>query len=172
MSDKKALLVIDMQNDYLWEKRKKIFSYDTSDLVNKVNTLINEFKNEGNDVIYIGQIFPDIITNKWFIGFSIKGTQGAEIYHSVNVVSEYYFEKKLPDSFSSQKFKKFMSEKQYSEITVCGLDLCGCAGATAIGAVKTGASVILSETATGCRFGNTKAAKMKNKLISYGVKII
>jgi len=44
MSDKKALLVIDMQNDYLWEKRKKIFSYDTSDLVNKVNTLINEFK--------------------------------------------------------------------------------------------------------------------------------
>ena len=29
MSDKNALLVIDMQNDYLWEKRKPMFSYDT-----------------------------------------------------------------------------------------------------------------------------------------------
>ena len=28
MNDKRALLVIDMQNDYLWEKRKDMFTYD------------------------------------------------------------------------------------------------------------------------------------------------
>ena len=37
---KKALLVIDMQNDYLWEKRKARFSYDTQTLTAAVNALI------------------------------------------------------------------------------------------------------------------------------------
>ena len=53
MSDKKALLVIDMQNDYLWKKRKKMFSYDTDKLVGDVNKLIAAYKENGYDVIYI-----------------------------------------------------------------------------------------------------------------------
>ena len=171
MSYKKALIVIDMQNDYLWDKRKKIFSYNTPELVSAVNSLIHKFRDEGNDVIYVGQIFPNIITNKWIIGFSIKGTSGAEIYPDIDIVSDYYFEKNFPDTYTSKGFRDFMAEKKYSEITICGLDLCGCAGATAKGASRTGATVILSETATGCRFGNKKAAKMKNKLVSLGVKI-
>ena len=32
MAGKKALIVIDMQNDFLWEKRKAMFSYDTAAL--------------------------------------------------------------------------------------------------------------------------------------------
>ena len=35
--DKKALLVLDIQNDYFWEKRKKIFTYDTDKLVGNIN---------------------------------------------------------------------------------------------------------------------------------------
>ena len=49
MSDKKALLVIDMQNDYLWEKRKTMFSYDTDKLVGDVNKLIAAYKENGYD---------------------------------------------------------------------------------------------------------------------------
>lgn len=172
MSDKKALIVIDMQNDYLWNRRKKMFSYNTPELVNAVNSLISEFSERGDDVIYVGQVFPNIITNKWFIGFSIKGTSGAEIYPDVDIVSDYYFEKNFPDSYTSKGFRNFMAEQKYSEVTICGLDLCGCVGATAKGAIKTGMAVKLSESATGCRFGNKKAEKMKNKLISLGVQIV
>ena len=43
---KTALLVIDMQNDYLWEKRKERFSYDTAKLVASVNELIREYHNK------------------------------------------------------------------------------------------------------------------------------
>ncbi len=172
MSDKKALVVIDMQNDYLCGNRKKMFSYNTTELVGAVNNLIHKYSEQENDIIYIGQVFPNIITNKWFIGFSIKGTAGAEIYPDVDIVSDYYFEKNLPDSFTSRSFREFMSEKQYSEIMVCGLDLCGCVGATAKGAVKTGAKVKLAESATGCRFEKEKAEKMKSTLISLGVEII
>lgn len=136
MSNKKALIVVDMQNDYLWNRRKKMFSYNTPELVNAVNSLISEFSERGDDVIYVGQVFPNIITNKWFIGFSIKGTSGAEIYPDVDIVSDNYFEKNLPNSFTSRSFKSFVTTKEYSEITVCGLDLCGCVGATAKGPLK------------------------------------
>ena len=67
MPNKKALIVVDMQNDYLWNRRKKMFSYNTPELVNAVNSLISEFSERGDDVIYVGQVFPNIITNKWFI---------------------------------------------------------------------------------------------------------
>lgn len=172
MSDKKALVVIDMQNDYLWDKRKKMFSYDTTELVAAVNGLVHEYSERGDDVIYIGQVFPNIVTNKWFIGFSIKGTAGAEIYPEVDIVTDYYFEKNLPDSFTARSFREFMAERKYTEITVCGLDLCGCVGATAKGAVKTGAAVKLSLAATGCRFDREKAEKMKSTLTAMGVEII
>ena len=62
MSNKKALIVVDMQNDYLWNRRKKMFSYNTPELVNAVNSLISEFSERGDDVIYVGQVFPNIIT--------------------------------------------------------------------------------------------------------------
>ena len=72
MSNKKALIVVDMQNDYLWNRRKKMFSYNTPELVNAVNSLISEFSERGDDVIYVGQVFPNIITNKWFIHSSAR----------------------------------------------------------------------------------------------------
>lgn len=172
MSDKKALIVIDMQNDYLWAERKPKFSYNTDTLTSNVNDVIHRYENEGADIIYIGQVFPDIITNRMFIGFSIKGSQGAEQYSGLDIVSKLYFEKNLPNTFTSKPFREYMSQKKYSEITVCGLDLCGCVGATAEGALKTGAKVFLVENSTGCRFSTVKAEKRKKELQSKGVKFI
>lgn len=44
MADRKALVIIDMQNDFLWDKRKAIFSYNTDELVNSVNNAILSYK--------------------------------------------------------------------------------------------------------------------------------
>lgn len=56
MLEKKALIIIDMQKDYLWDKRKPIFNYDTESLVGNVNRVIDLYKNEGYDIIYIKHI--------------------------------------------------------------------------------------------------------------------
>ena len=40
---KTALLVIDMQNDYLWERRKPVFAYNTAKLTAAVNGLIHRY---------------------------------------------------------------------------------------------------------------------------------
>ena len=43
---KKALLVVDMQNDYLWDKRKAMFSYDTEELVGSVQPKVQIIMNK------------------------------------------------------------------------------------------------------------------------------
>ena len=172
MSEKKALVVIDMQNDYLWDKRKPIFSYNTNALVGAVNSAAREYRDKGYDIIYIAQVFPNLITNKWFIGFSIKGTEGAELFSGLEVVSENYFEKNLSDTYSSKTFREYMSKQGYTEIVLCGLDECGCVGATAKGAVKTGAKVFMLENAIGCRFPKEKMQKMRERLTALGVQYI
>lgn len=172
MAGKKALIVIDMQNDYLWEKRKAMFSYNTDELVGAVNNAVSSYKGKGYDVIYIAQMFPNIITNKWFIGFSIKGTEGAELYSRLNIVSDLYFEKNLPDTYSSKAFREHMKTQGYTEIVLCGLDECGCVGATAKGAVKTGAKVYMLENCIGRRFSDDKVKKMRDSLTSLGVEYI
>ena len=44
MSDKKAVIVIDLQKDYLWDKRKPMFTYDTEKLIGNVNSEIRAYK--------------------------------------------------------------------------------------------------------------------------------
>ena len=56
-----------MQNDYLWEKRKPMFTYDTDKLVDDVNKLVATYKENGYDIIYIKHILPKIM---WGVGFS------------------------------------------------------------------------------------------------------
>ena len=172
MSDRKALLVIDMQNDYLWDKRKPMFSYDTNMLVNNVNRLISEYKERCYDVIYVKHILPNIATNRWFIGFSIKGTEGAELYSGLNIISDLCFEKSLSNTYTSRAFQEHMKTQNYSEVVICGLDECGCVGATAKGAVKKGSKVTLVENCIGRRFPDKKVQKMRKVLGSLGVEYI
>lgn len=172
MAGKKALLVIDMQNDYLWDKRKNKFSYPAQELVRAVNRAVHSYKEKGCDVIYIAQMFPNIVTNRWFIGFSIKGTKGAELYSGLDIVSDLYFEKNMPDAYSAAAFRAHMKTQAYTEVVLCGLDECGCVGATAKGAVKTGADVFMLEDCIGRRFSDDKIRKMRDELTSAGVRYI
>ena len=169
MNDKRALLVIDMQNDYLWDKRKSMFTYDSAELVGNVNRLIDSRKNLGYDIIYIKHILPKIM---WGVGFSIKGTKGAELYDKLTVVSDLCFEKNRSDSYTAKTFREYMKEQEYSEVVLCGLDECGCVGATAKGAVKMGSKVTLVENCIGRRFPDKEVQKMRKVLGSLGIEYI
>lgn len=168
----KALLVIDVQKDYFSEKRKPMFSYNTKECLSSINAAIKEYSRNGYRIIYIGQVFPDLITNRWFIGFSIKGTEGAELADGLDVVSDLYFEKNLPDAFTSKQFRKFVSENKIEEFDICGIDLCGCAGATALGAAKSGYRAGIVRNSTFSRFPDVKQSRMMVKLANAGVKFI
>ena len=74
------------------------------------------------------------------------------------------------DTYTAKPFREHMKNQGYKEIAICGLDECGCVGATAKGAVKTGANVVMIENCIGRRFPDAKVRKMRDELKALGVK--
>ena len=91
---KTALLVIDMQNDYLYEKRKSRFTYNTVELTAAVNMLIHRYADSGSDVIYIRHIIQNLPTNRLLFGYSIAGTEGAELWNGLHIASAHILERR------------------------------------------------------------------------------
>lgn len=172
MSNKKALIVIDMQNDYLWEKRKKQFSYDTKALTESVNRLIHSFAGEGSDVIYIRHIIQNLPTNRLLFGYSIAGTPGADIYPGVDIVSDLCFDKLLGDALSNQKLREHISRCGYEELHLCGLDRYGCVTATALGAAKRGYKAYILSAGTETVLPEKKVTKQQKRLEKAGITMI
>ena len=168
---KTALIVIDMQNDYLYEKRKAKFAYNTAELTAAVNELIHQYDENGSDVIYIRHIIQNLPTNRLLFGFSIAGTEGAELFSGLDIVSEYCFDKLVGDALSNKKLRKLIQQRGYEALHLCGLDECGCVTSTAIGSAKRGikAEIIRKGTAT---VYPEKVAKARKKLDKAGVKYI
>ena len=169
MPDKKAFIIIDLQKDYLWDKRKDMFTYDTEKLVGNVNRAIASYKEKGYDIIYIKHILPKVM---WGVGFSIRGTEGAQIYEGLDIVSDLCFEKNRSDTYTSKSFREYMKSTGYSEVVLSGIDECGCVGATAKGAVRTGIKVKMLEECIGSRFPEKKIRKMRRQLAALGVEYI
>lgn len=169
---KTALIVIDMQNDYLYKKRKKQFSYDTEKLVNSVNALINEYHTNGCDVIYIRHIIQNLPTNKLLFGYSIYGTEGAELYGGLDIVSDYCFDKLVGDALSNRNLLKMIKEKDYNELHLCGLDEYGCVKSTALGANRRKIGVAIIKKGTATVFPEKKILKWSKKLKEAKIRYI
>ena len=167
-----ALIVIEMQNDYLYEKRKKRFAYDTEGLVGCVNRLIRSYSRAGRDVIYIRHNIQNLPTNRLLFGYSIAGTEGAELYKGLDIVSDYIFDKLVGDALSNRKLRQLIEREGYDKLHLCGLDECGCVAATALGAVKRGYKVEILREGTATVFDERKAARTREKLRQYAVKLI
>lgn len=169
---KTALIVIDMQNDYLHEKRKAIFSYNTGELVASVNEIIRRYKDNGCDVIYIRHIIQNLPTNRILFGYSIAGTEGAELFSGLEIVSDYCFDKLVGDALSNKMLRELIQEKGYEMLHLCGLDECGCVTSTALGAAKRGIKAEIVRKGTATVFPPKKVAKARKKLDKAGIKYI
>ena len=167
-----ALLVIDMQNDYLSEKRMKRFAYDTEGLVSSVNRIIHQYNSEGRDVIYIRHIIQNLPTNRLLFGYSLAGTEGAELHKGLDIVSDYIFDKLVGDALSNKKLRQLIERKGYDALHLCGLDACGCVASTALGAVKRGYAVEILREGIATVFDERKTARTREKLRQAGVKYI
>lgn len=169
---KTALIVIDMQNDYLYEKRKKRFAYDTEKLVGEVNRLIRDYSSSGCDVIYIRHIIQNLPTNRLLFGYSIAGTEGAELYSGLDIVSDHCYDKLVGDALSNKKLRELLQQKGCDTIHLCGLDECGCVTSTALGAAKRGIKAEIIRSGTATVFPEKKVSKSREKLRKAGISFI
>lgn len=167
-----ALIVIDMQNDYLYEKRKAKFAYNTAELTANVNKLIHQYSDKGCDVIYIRHIIQNLPTNRLLFGFSIAGTEGAELYSGLDIVSDYCFDKLVGDALTNKKLLEHIQKKGIKRLHLCGLDEFGCVTSTALGAAKRGITAEIISNGTVTVFPAKKAEKAKKSLEKAGIKYI
>ena len=63
-------------------------------------------------------------------------------------------------------------QQGYTEVVLCGIDECGCVGATAEGAARRGLKVVMLSSAIGSRFPNSKIEKRRHSLKALGVDYI
>jgi nicotinamidase-related amidase len=145
-SPKKALFVIDIQEDYTGTAAKCPFPYkDSEKLIESVNKTIAEASKKNIIIIYIRQEFDGFVGRMLskLVGHStaIKGKAGVEFDKRINIISDYCFTKPMPDAFTNPKLELFLKEHQVNEIYLTGLDAAGCVLYTAKGALKRGYGV-------------------------------
>ena len=90
---KKALLVIDMQNVCVGEKHATYFKYDNDVLIQAVNKVIDE--NRDNLVIYIKNVMKKNLINKLAPFQAYEGSEEVELVSNLCIASNYVFTKYL-----------------------------------------------------------------------------
>jgi nicotinamidase-related amidase len=169
----KALLIIDMQIDYIDENGKlSIEKSQINGLIKTVNNIIGDFHGNNYQIIYIRRLFHKNEIKNMFRNFAaIEGTPGVEIDPRINIVSNDIFDKYTPSAFSNKRFEDFLIKNQINELYVCGVMANECVYETALSAFNSGYIVNYYANAVGA----SSAKNIKNaikKLKSKGINII
>ncbi len=145
----KALMIIDVQEDFTGKTAKPPFPYKKSqDVISTINQMILQAKDNGVKVIYVKQEFGSLlgksISTVFSKGTAIKGNPGTEIDSRISLLSPAnIFEKSIGDAFSNQKLNKFLIDNSINELYLVGLDAEYCVHKTAQGAINRGYKVVM-----------------------------
>ena len=124
---KKALIVIDIQNDITKHYR---------DIVDNINAAIDWALNEGMHVVYIkhNNITAGTRTFK-------PGTRGEELVPELKVISDHIFVKTKSNALTNEAFATFIAENGITEFYIAGADAIACVKSTCFNMRKVGYTV-------------------------------
>jgi nicotinamidase-related amidase len=150
----KALVIVDMQEDYIGEKSKCNFA-NKQDIIDNINQRILNAEHD-TVVIYIKNVRKGVSS-----GF-VKG---------LNVVSELFFTKEKSSCFSSEEFVDYVNRNNIDEIEVVGIDGNYCVKSTSVDGIKKGLQVTIPLSCVGV-INKERFLKTKQLLTGFQVKII
>ena len=133
--NKKALVVIDIQNDITKHYR---------DIIDNINAAIDWAVEQGMTVIYIkhNNLSPGTRTFK-------PDTKGAELAPELKVVSNHIFVKTKANSLTSRDFSEYIRENGINEFYIAGADATACVKSTCFNMTKAGYMVhVISDCVT------------------------
>jgi nicotinamidase-related amidase len=118
-----ALLVLDMQEDFLGENaRLPIAKEQIPAITAVINSLIDEFEREGRPIIYMKSEFPKrALGNRIRHHAAIEGSPGTRIFGKIRISGSAIFSKKEPDAFSNHEFEQYLVANQVDELVVTGV---------------------------------------------------
>ena len=133
--NKKALVVIDIQND---------ISKHYRDIIDNINAAIDWAVEQGMTVIYIkhNNLSPGTRTFK-------PDTKGAELAPELKVVSNHICVKTKANSLTSRDFSEYIRENGIDEFFITGADATACVKSTCFNMTKAGYTVhVISDCVT------------------------
>ena len=133
--NRKALVVIDIQNDITKHYR---------DVIYRLNAAIDWAAEQGMDVVYIkhNNLSPGTRTFK-------PDTKGAELVPELKIVSDHIFVKTKANALTSEAFSEFIRAKEIREFYVAGADATACVKSTCFNMTKAGYAVhVISDCVT------------------------
>ena len=132
---KKALVVIDIQNDITKHYR---------DIIDDLNAAIDWAVEREMDVVYIkhNNLSPGTRTFK-------PNTKGAELVPELKIVSNKVFVKTKANALTSEEFSAYIRENGIDEFYITGADATGCVKSTCFNMTKAGYTVhVISDCVT------------------------
>ncbi|WP_029063749.1 isochorismatase family protein [Labrenzia sp. DG1229] len=171
----KALLIIDVQEDFTRNTGKHSFDPQVRDAALKVmNQEIAEARSHGSKVVFVKNIFRDwpVIQMMKLVagGIGTPGREGLKFDRDIVVGDAPVFEKSVGDTFSNPDFETWLAEKKIGRLTLVGLDACHCVQLTAKGARSRGYDVEIREPAT-LTATPAKWPSLKSELDAAGVVV-
>ena len=135
---KKAILVVDIQNDFTGEKAKMpVDKSQAIQMIGNINLLLDKTSKTETEVIYIGNEYPKNDLFNIFRNFAaIERTVGAKPDPRLRVVSDIYFPKHRGNAFTNPALDAYLKAENISELFICGLFAEACIYATVKGALK------------------------------------
>jgi nicotinamidase-related amidase len=169
----KALLVIDMQIDYIDENGK--FPIEKSQIENLIittNKIIDEYHEKDYSIIYLRRVFRKNDIRNFSRNYAcLEGTFGVKIDPRIDIVSQNIFDKYAPDSFSSNDFENYLVENRINELYLCGVMADECVYGTALGGFKRNYKINYFANAVGSS-SIKNIEKAIKKLRKIGINII
>ena len=147
--NKKALIVVDMQEVCVGKNHAECFQYPDS-LLPTVNQIIDA--NKGNIVIYIRNIMKKNTINKFAPFQAYEGSKEIELVEGLHIISNNIFDKYTGDAFSNKELPDFLKKNEVEEVEIIGVDGGGCVPLTALGALKNGYKVVVNTKGIGTMF--------------------
>jgi len=154
----KALIVIDMQEEYVGQKRnQKRYPYDSEQLIKNINSRIAAYEQRTDAVIYI--------KNKG------KSDRVSDLVAEMLLVSDLVYEKSKASCFSDQSLLIYLMDKAINEIELVGVDGNSCIGFSALDGIKHSFSILVSLSCIGIANAERFTAT-REKLLKTNVTII
>ena len=153
-----ALIVIDMQADYIGYKSKN--NYYSLDLIDKINEKIAAFQEQERLVIYVKNV-----------GRRKKEPYISDFVQGLSIVSNNIILKEKASIFRNSELLNPLSQNHISQLEIVGIDGNCCVARSAIDASKCGFSVTLPLKYIGMK-NKERFANTRKKLTQANVTII
>lgn len=125
----KALLIIDLQNDYFPEGKFPL--WNTEQVLENIKQLIAKAQQQGMKIIHIQHVAD---SSYGIAPFFNEGTSGVEIHPQIlqSAPNGEVVIKKFADSFYNTNLSEVLAKSQIDELLICGMMTQNCVTHTAI----------------------------------------